>query len=54
LFSPKGEDEASLYFVFACETWPGTPGAIDWLRQRTKPPARAKKSTAKKRKKKRR
>lgn len=53
-FSPGREEEAAVYVVLAGETWPGTPGALDWLRQRTRPPARPKgKSKAKKRKKKR-
>jgi tetratricopeptide (TPR) repeat protein len=54
-FSPGREEEAAVYIVLADETWAGTPGALDWLRQRTKAPARPKKkSKAGKRKKKRR
>lgn len=54
-YSPKGEEEAAFYLTLSEETWAGTPGALDWLRQRTKAPARQKKkSKAGKRKKKRR
>jgi hypothetical protein len=53
-FSPGQEEEAAVYGVLSGETWTGTPGALDWLRQRTKAPMRPKKkSKAKKRKKKR-
>jgi len=54
-YSPGGEEEAAFYLTLSEETWAATPGALDWLRQRTKPPARPKKkSKAGKRKKKRR
>jgi tetratricopeptide (TPR) repeat protein len=54
-YSPGREEEAAFYLTLSEETWPGTPGALDWLRQRTRPPARPKrKSKAGKRKKKRR
>ena len=54
-FSPGWEEEAAVYLVLSRETWAATPGALDWLRQRTKPSARPKKkSKAGKRKKKRR
>ena len=55
-YAPRGEDEAAFYLVLSEETWAATPGALDWLRQRTKAPMRPKKGKSKagKRKKKRR
>ncbi len=54
-FSPGREEEAAVYIVLSEETWAGTPGALDWVRQRTQAPARPKgKSKTKRRKKKRR
>ena len=54
-FSPGREEEAVLYRVLSWETWTGTAGALDWLRQRTAPPPKpGRKGKAKKRKKKRR
>jgi tetratricopeptide (TPR) repeat protein len=52
-YHPGGEDEAGLYFVLSMETWAKTPGALDWLRERTSGAVRAK-AKAKRKKKRRR
>lgn len=52
LHSSGTEGEAAIYLVLSRGTWTKTPGALDWLRERTSGVARAK--VAAKRKKKRR
>lgn len=52
LYSPGTEGEAAIYVSLARGTWEKTPGALDWLRERTSGVVRAK--AAVKRKKKRR
>lgn len=57
LYSLGTEDEAGLYVLLSMDTWRKTPGALDWLRERTAKPMRAKaraKARGKKSKKKRR
>ena len=35
IYSPGTEGEAAIYFALSHETWEKTPGALDWLRERT-------------------
>ena len=52
-YSPGYEDEAALYLILSGDTWKNTPGALDWLRQRTPKPARLKAKAKRKSKTKR-
>lgn len=57
MYAPGSEEEAVLYRLLAYKAWERTPGALDWLQQRTAPPLRPhpkKGSTGKRRKKRRR
>jgi len=55
-YAPRSEEEAALYLMASCRTWESTPGALDWLRDRTKlpPKPKGKRSAEKRGKKKRR
>lgn len=52
-YTSGSEAEAVLYLLFSGDTWPSTPGAFDWLRERKPKPARPK-AKAKRKKKRRR
>jgi Tetratricopeptide repeat len=53
MYSMGSEEEAGLYVLLSMKTWRKTPGALDWLGERTAKP-RSSKARGKKRKKKRR
>jgi len=46
-YRPGDENEAGLYLDLSCDTWESTPGALDWLRERTSLPSRVKARRAK-------
>ena len=52
LYSMGSEEEAGLYVLLSMDTWRKTPGALDWLRERTAKP-RPSKARGRKKKKRR-
>jgi tetratricopeptide (TPR) repeat protein len=46
-YRPGDENEAGIYLNLSCDTWESTPGALDWLQERTSPPSRPKARRAK-------
>jgi tetratricopeptide (TPR) repeat protein len=41
-YRPGDENEAGIYLDLSGDTWESTPGALDWLQERTSPPSRPK------------